>query len=101
MGSPTLVPSWKERVIAHIANLSEHGSIAKECRQVVSRLGHGIRGEMDVPLIVFMGSAAMVGSFYGARLTGRVRAATLIAVIGLVLVGVGGLLIGTAAFRAA
>ena len=64
-------------------------------------LGHGIRGEIDVPLIVFMGSAAMGGSFYGARLTGRVHPATLIAVIGLVLVGVGVLLIGTAAFRAA
>ncbi len=63
-------------------------------------LGHGIRGEIDVPLIVFMGPAAMVGSYYGARLTGRVRLATLIAVIGLVLVGVGALLIGNAAFLA-
>ena len=64
-------------------------------------LGHGISGDVDVPLMVFMGSAAMVGSFYGARLTGRVRLSALIVVMGLVLVGVGVLLIANAAFRAA
>ena len=64
-------------------------------------LGHGINSDVDVPLMVFMGSASMGGSFYGARLTGRVRLATLIVIMGLVLVGVGALLIATAAFRAA
>jgi uncharacterized membrane protein YfcA len=40
-----------------------------------------------------MGAAAMVGSYYGAKLTGRVRLDTLITAMGGVLVVVGALLV--------
>ena len=56
-------------------------------------IGHGLRGEIDVPLLVLMGSSAMAGSFYGARLTGRVEAERLLRVTGVVLLVVGVLLV--------
>ena len=56
-------------------------------------LGHGLRGEVDVPLLLAMGSAAVLGSAYGARLTGRVNIDTLVRAMALVLVIVGGLLL--------
>ena len=60
---------------------------------VAGFVGHGLRGEVDVPLLVVMASTAMAGSWYGARLTGRVDVEVLVKVIGLVLLGVGVVLI--------
>ena len=55
-------------------------------------VGHVLKGEVDYLLLVLMGSAAMVGSYYGARLTGRVRLVNLILAMGLVLLAVGAIL---------
>lgn len=56
-------------------------------------IGHVARGQVDYALLMPMGAAAMVGSYYGAKLTGRVRLDTLITVMGGVLVVVGALLV--------
>ncbi len=52
-------------------------------------VGHVLKGEVDYALLVLMGGAAMVGSYYGAKLTGRVRLVNLILAMGLVLMVVG------------
>ena len=59
-------------------------------------VGHGLRGEVDVPLLIAMAGTAMVGSWYGARLTGRVELGVLIKVLGWVLTAVGAVLVGRA-----
>lgn len=59
----------------------------------VGWVGHVLRGQVDYPLLVLMGSAAMVGSYYGARLTGRVSLDALITTMGGVLIVVGALLV--------
>ena len=56
-------------------------------------IGHAARGEVDYLLLVPMGAAAMVGSYAGASLTGRVSLDRLIAVMGGVLLVVGALLV--------
>lgn len=56
-------------------------------------VGHATRGQVDYPLLVMMGAAAMVGSYLGARLTGRVSLNTLILTMGVVLLAVGALLV--------
>lgn len=56
-------------------------------------VGHVIQGQVDYPLLVLMGGGAMVGSYYGARLTGRVSLNALILTMGWVLLIVGVLLI--------
>ena len=56
-------------------------------------VGHALQGQVDYPLLVLMGAAAMAGSYYGARLTGRVSLNTLITAMGWVLLVVGGLLV--------
>ena len=60
-------------------------------------VGHGLRGDVDVPLLVLMGGAGMAGSLYGATLTGRVRPDRLLKVMGVVLLVVGLLLLWRAA----
>ena len=45
-------------------------------------IGHVARGQVDYALLIPMGAAAMVGSYYGAKLTGRVRLDTLITAMG-------------------
>ncbi|MBI4199606.1 MAG: sulfite exporter TauE/SafE family protein [Chloroflexi bacterium] len=62
-------------------------------------VGHGVQGEVDGLLLVLMGISGMIGTWYGARLTGRVRLSTLILVMGLVLLVVGLLLLGDAYLR--
>ena len=62
----------------------------------VGWLGHALQGQVDYPLLVLMGGGAMAGSYYGARLTGRVSLTTLILTMGWVLLVVGALLIGQA-----
>ena len=52
-------------------------------------VGHVLQGEVDYALLVLMGSAAMIGSYYGAKLTGKVQLTNLILAMGLVLLVVG------------
>ena len=56
-------------------------------------IGHVARGQVDYPLVVLMGSTAMVGSYLGARLTGRVSLERLVATMGVALLVVGALLV--------
>ena len=55
-------------------------------------VGHVARGQVDYLLLIMMGAAAMVGSYLGARLTGKVQLNTLILAMGVVLIIVGALL---------
>ena len=59
----------------------------------VGWVGHAFKGQVDYPLLVLMGATAMAGSYYGARLTGRVRLDTLLLIMGWVLLVVGALLV--------
>ena len=63
-------------------------------------IGHFARGNVDYPLLAGMGIAGMAGSFYGARLTGRVSMSTLVLTMGAVLLVVGVLLLAEAYRRA-
>ena len=63
-------------------------------------LGHVTRGNVDYPLLVGMGAAGMVGTYYGARLTDRVSLSTLVLTMGWVLLAVGALLMVEAYRRA-
>ncbi len=56
-------------------------------------VGHVINGQVDYALLALMGAAAMVGSYYGAKLTGRVRLNGLLLAMGIVLMVVGALLV--------
>ena len=56
-------------------------------------IGHVAQGEVNYPMLAMMGSGAMVGSYFGAKLTGKVNLNTLIGAMGLVLLGVGALLV--------
>ena len=56
-------------------------------------IGHVTQGQVNYPLLAMMGAAAMVGSYYGAKLTGKVSLDTLIGAMGLVLLAVGALLV--------
>ena len=60
-------------------------------------VGHGVRGDVDLPLLLAMGIAAMIGSYLGSRLTGKVSLNSLIFVMGVVLVVSGTLLLWNAA----
>ena len=59
----------------------------------VGWVGHAVQGQVSYPLLVLMGGSAMVGSYYGAKLTGRVSLDTLVGVMGLVMLAVGILLV--------
>lgn len=59
----------------------------------VGWVGHVVQGQVDYFLLLLMGPAAMVGSYYGARLTGRVSLDRLIMTMAVVLLAVGVLLI--------
>ena len=61
-------------------------------------IGHAVQGQVDYPLLVLMGGAGMVGSYYGASFTGRVSLNTLIVTMGWVMLAVGVLLL-VEAFR--
>ena len=56
-------------------------------------VGHAINGDVDYQLLLLMGSGAAGGSYFGAKLTGKVELTTLVAAMGYVLVAVGVLLI--------
>ncbi|MEE9248184.1 MAG: sulfite exporter TauE/SafE family protein [Dehalococcoidia bacterium] len=53
-------------------------------------IGHGVQGHIDVPILISMGGSAVIGTYYGAKLSGRAPVGTLALVMGLVLLGVGG-----------
>ena len=59
----------------------------------VGWVGHAVQGQVSYPLLALMGGSAMVGSYYGAKLTGRVSLDTLVGVMGLVMLAVGVLLV--------
>tara|TARA_Y100000590_G_scaffold366638_1_gene426109 strand:- start:16335 stop:17141 length:807 start_codon:yes stop_codon:yes gene_type:complete len=61
--------------------------------------GHGVRGEIDIPLVIFLGIAAMIGSFIGAKFTGKVKLNLLLSSIGVVFIVVGALLLVNAFYR--
>ena len=52
-------------------------------------VGHLVQGDVDYPLLVLMAAGAMVGSYFGAKFTGRVSLEALIATTGRVMVVVG------------
>ena len=56
-------------------------------------IGHAIKGDVDYQLLLMMGAGAAVGSYFGAKLTGKVDLATLVGAMGYVLVAVGVILI--------
>ena len=58
----------------------------------VGWIGHASQGKVDYPVLVLMGASAMIGSWYGAKLTGKVNLNTLILTMGFVLLAVGLLL---------
>ena len=59
----------------------------------VGWVGHLAQGHVNYPLLAMMAASAMVGSYYGAKLTGRVSLDRLIGVTGVALLGVGALLV--------
>ncbi len=56
-------------------------------------VGHGIHGEVDLPLLLSMASTGMIGSYVGARYTGRVSVRALVLVLAWVLLVVGIILV--------
>ena len=60
---------------------------------LVGFIGHGIKGEVDVGLLLVMGSTAMVGAYIGAHLAGKASINRLLQVMSLVLLVTGVLLI--------
>ena len=59
----------------------------------VGWVGHVVQGQVSYPLLVLMGGSAMIGSYYGAKLTGKVSLDTLVGVMGVVMLAVGALLV--------
>lgn len=62
-------------------------------------VGHVARGQVDYPLLVLMTLTGMGGTWQGARLTGKMSLRGLLALMGVVLLFVGGLLIWDATRR--
>ena len=56
-------------------------------------IGHGIQGELDLIVLAVMAVPAMVGTYFGARLTGRISVNGLLLLMAAVLLAVGVLLI--------
>ena len=56
-------------------------------------VGHALQGQVDYQLLLLMGAGAAVGSYYGAKLTGRVELTTLVGAMGYVLLAVGAILV--------
>lgn len=56
-------------------------------------IGHAVRGQVDYPLLVLMGATGMVGTYYGAWLTGKISIRNLLYLMAIVLLVVGALLI--------
>ena len=56
-------------------------------------VGHGIHGEVDLPLLLAMASTGMIGSNIGARYTGRVSVRSLVLALAWVMLSVGVILV--------
>ena len=56
-------------------------------------VGHGIHGDVDLPLLLAMASTGMLGSYLGARYTGRVSVRMLVLVLAWVLLAIGVILV--------
>jgi len=56
-------------------------------------IGHGVQGEVDLPLLIAMGLPGMAGAYIGAKLTGRASLNALMLTMSAVLLVVGALLI--------
>ena len=56
-------------------------------------VGHLTRGKVDFPILTFMATTGMAGTYYGARLTGKMSTRGLLSLMAIVLVVVGLLLI--------
>jgi len=56
-------------------------------------VGHLTRGQVDFPILTLMAITGMAGTYYGARLTGKMSARGLLSLMAIVLVVVGLLLI--------
>ena len=56
-------------------------------------IGHALQGQVDYMLLICMGAAAAIGSYYGAKLTGKVELTTLVGAMGWVLLAVGAILV--------
>ena len=56
-------------------------------------VGHALHGQVDYQLLLLMGAGAAVGSYYGAKLTGKVELTTLVSAMGYVLLAVGAILV--------
>lgn len=56
-------------------------------------VGHVTRGQVDYPVLIFMAITGMVGTYYGAWLTGKMSLRNLLYLMGVVLIVVGTLLI--------
>ncbi len=62
-------------------------------------IGHVARAEVDYPVLILMGATGMVGTYYGARLTGKISIRSLLYLMAIVLLVVGCLLIRDASRR--
>ncbi|TAJ90585.1 sulfite exporter TauE/SafE family protein [bacterium] len=62
-------------------------------------IGHVIRGQVDYPMLTLMALTGMIGTYYGARLTGRISLRNLLYLMAAVLTFVGLLLIRDASGR--
>ncbi len=62
--------------------------------------GHVAHGQVDYPLLVLMGLTGMIGTYYGARLTGTLSLKALLRLMAVVLLVVGVLLLWEAGQRA-
>lgn len=56
-------------------------------------IGHVARGQVDYPILIMMAATGMVGTYYGAALTGKMSMRTLLYLMAIVLIAVGTLLI--------
>jgi len=56
-------------------------------------VGHVAQGQVDYPVLFLMAATGMLGTYYGARLTGTLSLRNLLILMGLVLLVVGGLLL--------
>ena len=62
-------------------------------------VGHLTRGQVDFPTLILMALTAMIGTYYGSSLTGKMSLRSLLYLMAVVLVVVGTLLLRDAYFR--
>ena len=74
------------------AHRSRHQPLHRHAHRRVRWVGHVVEGEVDYALLVMMGAAAMIGSYYGAKLTAKCSSPISLLAMGLVLLVVGAIL---------